>query len=607
MKLSVICVCLLLLPALVSAQDEQKDIIVNAPIDAVKVHLEGAEVTHKQAVSVSAGRQTLIFNNLSPKFYEKTIQLSLSGGIKILSISSQTDYLNRREDTPKIKILRDSVERMRFDIRQTTDEMAAYQQEREVMRANQGTKGQDKDLSLENLQKTADFFRQRILNINQEVSKLERKLEEQNRRLFDLKLQMYELNANQIALAQIAVVVESPSAQTTQAELKYIVGDAGWAANYDLYAGEVSKPIQLTYRGMAYNNTGVDWKNVKLTLSTADPLQSAVQPTLSVWNLNNSSSNIYQLEQQRITRSQSYNNVQDQIANYDLNDNNRANNVFKDTKRGQSYRIQSDELQYKGSISIVQQIMGEDFKSQVNYNTESFQKFQERNKPRPDVAFGTIDLPDFNVDFDIAQRFTIPSDKKPYSIEITSHNFNAEYSYLCVPKMDEHAYLIARILDWEELNFISGTVNIYNNNKFIAQSALNINSLSDTLFVSLGRDNNITVKRSKVKATSKKQFMGGSKTITAGYEIAIRNAKGAPINIEIQDQTPISDDKDVTVTLTERGGAEFDDKKGFLIWKAQIASNETKTFNFAFSVKAPKEKVIRVEVSKERKMMAPKF
>lgn len=605
-KAQVLAAFLLLVVGSLRAQ-ESKEVSVNAPIDAVKIHLEGAEVTHRESISLTAGRQTIVFKNLSPKLYEKTIQLALTGGVKILSISTQTDYLNRREDSPKIKQLRDSSENLRIEIRQTADEIAAYQQERDLLRANQGTKGLDNDLSLDALQKAADFFRQRMLNINQMVSKLERRQEEQYRKLFDLKLQMYELNANQIALAEIAVVVETKTAVSSQAELKYIVGDAGWAAVYDLYAGETSKPIQLGYRGMAYNNTGVDWKEVKLTLSTADPLQSAMQPTLAVWNLQNSGSNLYQIEQQRISKSQSYNNFQDQVANYDLNDNNRANNVFQDSKRGKSYKIQTNEQQYKSSISIVQQIMGEDYKSQFNYNTDAFQKYQLRNKPSPDVTFGTIDLPDFNADFEIVERYTIPSDKKPYSIEIASHSFNAEYSYLCVPKIDEHVYLIARILDWEELNFISGTVNIYNNNKFITQSALNVNSLSDTLFVSLGRENNITVKRTKVKASSKKQTFGSSKTITAGYEIALRNAKSTPINIEIQDQVPISDDKDVTVTLTERGAAEYDDRKGFLIWKSQIGAGETKTFNFAFSVKAPKDKVVRVEISRERKMSAPRF
>lgn len=606
MKLSIYLALCLLAASRLHAQ-EAPEVLTQAPIDAVKIHLEGAEVTHKQGIALQSGRQTIVFEGISPKFYEKTIQLSLTGGVKILSIHAQTNFLNRRTDSPKIKVLRDSVEAMRYQIRDTENEINAYNQERDLLRANQGTKGQDNDLSLDALQKAADFFRQRVLNINQALSKLDKKLEEQNRRLFDLKLQMYELNASQIALAEIAVVVESPSAQTTQAELKYIVGDAGWAAVYDLFAGEIGKPIQMGYRGMAYNNTGVDWKNVQLTLSTADPLQSAVQPTLAVWNLNNSSTSLYQIEQQRMNKSQQYSNFQDQVANYDLNENNRANNVFKDSKRGMTMQRMSEEQLYKGNISIVQQIMGEDYRGKIDYNTEMFQRYQERNKPRPDVLFSDITLPDFNADFEIKQRYTIPSDKKPYSIDIATHQFNAEYSYLCVPKVDEHAYLIARILDWEEHNFISGSVNIYNNNKYIAQSFLNVNSLSDTLFVSLGRDNQITVKRTKIKATSKKQLLGTNKIISAGYEIAVRNAKSTAITLEIQDQIPISDDKEVIVTLGERSGAEYDDKKGFLIWRVPLAAQETKTVRFDFSVKSPKDKVIRVEISRERKMAAPKF
>ncbi len=578
------------------------EIKVAAPIEAVKIYIQGAEVLHKQSLNLTQGRQTVIFNGISPKLYEQTVQFSAGAGVKILSVTSQTNFLAPKNPPANIKALDDSVALVKKRIAELNDELQAYNQERAVLQANYNTKGNDKDLSLENLKNSADFFRERMLNINKQVTRLTGLIEEQNKRLFDIKLQLYEWNASQISLTDVLVVLEADKAKTVSAELKYIVGDAGWAAIYDLYAGEVEKPINLMYRAQAYNNTGVNWNEVKLALSTADPLESATQPTLAVWNLNNTdyslNNNIYG------NANGGYAPQQKQMM---LNDNSAVR--FNDSKRGMNMNAApaTDEIVYNQNMGYVQQIMGDDFQNGNDYNTAKFQEWAMKKKPEPTVGLTTIELPEMNAEFDIPQKYTIPCDRKPYSIEIASHSLPAQYNYLCIPKINNNAYLIARILDWEELNLISGSVNIYNNNKYIAQSFLNINNLTDTLYVSLGKDQNVVVKRTKIKNSSKKSFMGNQKKASLAYEISIKNNKSTPIEIEIQDQIPISDDKDVVVTLEEKTNAEFEPTKGFLAWRLNLAASEAKTLTFSYSVKYPRERIIKVEMGRQRKMAAPKF
>jgi Domain of unknown function (DUF4139)/N-terminal domain of unknown function (DUF4140) len=587
--------------ALSLAAQTYPEVKVNAPIESVKIYIQGAEVVHKQSVSLTEGRQTVVFTGLSPKLYEQTVQFAAGAGIKILSISTQTNFLAAKEPPTKIKSLEDSVILVKQRMAELVDELNAYNQEREMLRTNYNTKGDDKDLSLDNLKNSADFFRERMLNINKQITRLNRLVEAQNKQLFDIKLQLYEWNAAQISLAEVLVVLDADKAKTVQVELKYIVGDAGWASIYDLYAGEVDKPINLIYRAQAYNNTGVNWNEVKLVLSTADPLESATQPTLAVWNLNNTdyslNNNVYGANNLLVPQ-------QKQMM---LNDNSALR--FNDSKRGMSMNTNpnTDEMNYSNNLSYVQQIMGEDFKNENDYNTDKFQEWANKKKPEPTVGLTTIELPEVNAEFDIAQKYTIPCDRKPYSIEIASHNLPAQYNYLCIPKINTNVYLIARILDWEELNLISGSVNIYNNNKYIAKSFLNINNLTDTLYVSLGKDQNVVVKRTKIKNSSKKSFLGNQKKASLAYEIAVKNNKSIAIDLEIQDQIPISDDKEVIITLEEKSNADFEPTKGFLSWRMPIAASESKTFIFSYSVKYPKERIIRVEMGRQRQMAAPKF
>jgi uncharacterized protein (TIGR02231 family) len=83
-------------------------------------------------------------------------------------------------------------------------------------------------------------------------------------------------------------VVQSAQDQRVRAELRYLVGNTGWAPVYDLVAIDVTKPLTLRYKAQVYNNTGIDWNAVRLVLSTADPTLGANRPELEPWYLGSS-------------------------------------------------------------------------------------------------------------------------------------------------------------------------------------------------------------------------------------------------------------------------------------------------------------------------------
>ena len=71
----------------------------------------------------------------------------------------------------------------------------------------------------------------------------------------------------------------------------------------------------------------------------------------------------------------------------------------------------------------------------------------------------------------------------------------AEFLYEATPKLDAQAYLMAHVLDWEELDLISGRLRIYFEDDFVGESTLALNLASDTLSLSLGPDPAIQVRR----------------------------------------------------------------------------------------------------------------
>lgn len=440
MKSSIVISILMLLIVNVITAQSNTPIPVITNIHAVKLHLQGAEVMRKKAVKLEKGRNYLVFKNLSPKLYKETVQLSATNDVKILSITNKSNFIERRAATPEIQQLRDSVELLKDAIALLRDEQNSYREEKTLLSQNRSIKSTQQNLTVEELAKAADFYRQRSFDISKNLTRLNKVITGKGQELFNLKLQLYELNADKRPTAEVFLVVEAAQATTSTIDLQYVVSDAGWTAIYDLEAANFADQINLNYRALAYNNTGIDWNDVDLTLSTGDPLQSMIQPTLSVWNLDNSSS-------------------------YDIN---TIANVNVDISVNNNAPIQRQEISQKLELyqiskeQEVRDILGEDFAEDIDYNTSNFERYIENKPDAPTLVTESLDIPEFNADFKIDKPYSIPSDRKPYSIEIKSFDLPATYKYYAVPKLDKDAFLLAQVVGWEDLDLVSGPINIYN-------------------------------------------------------------------------------------------------------------------------------------------------
>ncbi|MFN8395029.1 MAG: DUF4139 domain-containing protein [Bacteroidia bacterium] len=563
---------------------------VLAPIGEVKLHLDGAEVVSKTSLVLQPGRNHFLLPDLSSKIYPQTIQVACSEDIvKIISVTCKTNFLRKSKEDRRIEALRDSVDWVKAKIDALSDEKGAYEEERELLRENREFKGDDKTLTVAELKSAADFFRSRMEEINKGISRLQGQLTDNHRKLFDLKLQLNELNAGLEPTSEIHLVLESPRTLRTDLELRYVVRDAGWAAIYDLESGSVAqKTISLKYRALAFNNTGIDWNNVKLTLSTADPLQTANQPTLAVWNLSDySSEQISAISNLNVSYNESF-----------YNNGYPANSI-------QSWVQMNNDVTFK--TNEMKNILGDDWNDGVDYETDLYRRYQAERVNAPVANRAVLDVPQFNAEFPIADPYTIPSDKKPYSIDIRTDSLPASYKYYAVPKLDKDAFLLAQIEGWEDLNLVSGPVNIYQGRKYIGQSKLDIRNLTDTLSVSLGRDKDVVVTRLKVKGKTNNQLLGGTKKSSVAYNISVANHHSTPISIQIQDQVPISSDKEVLVTIDEMGGAILEEKIGVLTWDMTLAPSETKTVEFGFSIKYPRYKAVHIEYKQSRQMEQTRY
>jgi len=537
----------ILLPFSIFSQETEKEI--NASIEEVRIHLQGAEIIRTDRVTLQKGKHKLVFTGLSPKMNPSSIQISTEGGeVNMLSTTSRINFLkDKKESNPAIGILQDSLLLIADELQMLADQEGAIAQEKSLLESNKKLSGKEKAVDFEQLKATAAFYRERSLTINTDLSKIKKKRTEFQKQQRRIQQQLNEFNAGKRPTSEIYLALNCAQSVTTTFRVRYVVQGAGWSPIYDLTVKNLSEPIKIKYRALAFNDTGIDWNEVKVVLSTADVNQSATLPILNPWFIKEDVPQVYAYQQGRL------NNIQN-------------SNV---------------------------------------YQQEQDKNMKKSATPGGNVRFEEIEISELSSDFEINLPYTIPADRKPYSILVNETELPANYEHYSVPKMDKDAFLLGQVVGWETLDFMPGPMNIYYDKSFIGMAQLDTRNLSDTLNLSLGRDPKVLVKRTKLKELTRKQFLQGKKKMTNAYRITIKNNRNRPIDFELLDQIPISKLKEIDVDVKETSGAQYYENTGKLKWDFKLQPGESKTVEFSFSITYPKGKEIKID--KSRKVVTPRY
>ncbi len=257
-------------------------------VQSVTVYMLGAELHSTAVVILPKGKSTVVFSGLSPQLNPGSIRFSVAAGdATILSVSSRTNYLSVQNDNKQIGQLKDSVELIRDQLSRIAMSRETYVKEKDLLFKNQSIGGTENGVKVEEIQRSADFFRQRSNEINDLMFDLNKKEARLRETMSRLEQELSELNAQyNPPSSEIEIIVMNQREGQVGFDFSYMVNGCGWAPKYDIRASGNDKPIQLVYRANLFNNSGVDWNDVKLTLSTAEPGKSANKPTLDKWALN---------------------------------------------------------------------------------------------------------------------------------------------------------------------------------------------------------------------------------------------------------------------------------------------------------------------------------
>jgi uncharacterized protein (TIGR02231 family) len=515
---------------------------VTAPITDVTLFLSGAQVTHKGDVNLKKGENTLVLSGLTAGMDVNSIQILGNKEYTILSVKHQMNYTSKVSNT-RVRSIQDSIKLLGFQTAERASLRAVYQEEKAFLQANRSIKGDNALLIREDLSEMADFYRSRMKEIEYKILDLNQTDRENNEKLQHLQTQLSQLQSQNVTNpGEIEFVVTTDEDKKADVVITYLATNAGWTPYYDLRAEDIESDIEFTYRAKVWQGTGADWKRVNLTISTGNPNVGAQVPALNPWYVN-------------IYTPQAY----------------RARGA-----RADAY----DDYEKPAAMAS-------------GYMAEMDKSSRAMNSMLTSASFTTITSNSVSTEFKISIKYDIASDNQPVEVVMQKQRLKASYKYVTIPKLEAAAYLQADIIDWMQYSLLSGESNIYFKGTFVGNGYIDPALANDTLQLSLGRDNAITVKRDQVKDFCKTSVFGVKKSTSKAYEITIVNTKKKPINIEVYDQVPLTQNADLEVVVEELSGATQDIATGKVTWKMTVEPEKTEKRQLRFTVKYPKKNLIQ--------------
>lgn len=529
----------------------QKPVFTQAKIESARVYNNSAELKHKTTAQVPAGTSEIVITNVANYLNESTVQIRVPKHVTVMSVQFTNAYVeeyDNNQDSPLIKPVKEEIEKKETELKAVLNKLSAEQGSLEILDENQSLE-KTQNFSVTELAKLVDFYKSKKIELSNAIDALEKQSKELKEELMILKgkLTFNETSAEKTSQGKLIVNVMSNQAGSIPLEISYLTNQATWQPAYEMRIDKINAPIQMLYKAEVVQNTGIDWKNVKLSLTSGQANQNTIAPELNTWFV-------------------------DYYANYARQNEDAVLEELVVT----SYSTTAKTMEGRPNASFVQTLQAQVPGLDITTGQSTVSDYTQINESQ------------LNVTFDIDIPYTILSNGKQHSVSLKEVSVPATYTYLTIPKLDNNVYLVAKIKDYNQYNMLSGQANVVFDGMYVGKTYINPNSYKDELQLSLGKDPNISVDKKVVSDKSGTKMLSSKKEQNFTYEITVRNNKKENIELLVEDQVPVSKNKDIEISLTDKKGADFDEETGKLSWKINLKSNSSEKIRFGYQVKSDK-------------------
>ncbi|MCE9597789.1 MAG: mucoidy inhibitor MuiA family protein, partial [Spirochaetia bacterium] len=498
------------------------------PIRSVLLYPDRAQVTRKDQVRLTAGKNRILVTSVSPNLSPDTLRASCTPECTIVEISSRLDRFAEAV-RPRIQAL----EKKLSSVRERRDGIAsAVSRNNFVLNfTNQLGTAAGRVIGEETI-RPGDSSRWRnaftfIQNEKSTRKKHIQKLEDDLRRV-DLEMQAVQRELDQAksdgekTARTIEVRINAMRAGPVELQISYNITGASWSISYGAVL-QKDGGVSMEMFGEAIQSTGEDWKNVSLGFSTANTQRGIDRPKIRGVRLR-------------------VNEV-------------RVQQVYKLDERGASNEIADSvpaEAAETGGVTEIE-------------------------------TGGTALV------FRVPEAQTVDSSNRPQKIPLAKFNLKPVESFFrVVPAMSTNAVYAVKLKNDRVFPLLAGPVDLFRAGRFTGKTRLAYVPGSSDFTLGFAEDRNIAVQRSVIRNRGNASIIGDSKLHTREIRFEAENRGKESADIRIYETIPVSELQEVVITVTQAGGFK-EEKAGSGIYSQRLtlAPGAKVNASITYTVKAP--------------------
>jgi uncharacterized protein (TIGR02231 family) len=221
-------------------------------------------------------------------------------------------------------------------------------------------------------------------------------------------------------------------------------------------------------------------------------------------------------------------------------------------------------------------------------------------KPRSMAAEereATVDTGGFQAVFRLPGRVSIAADEGAKSFRIGAATIAPDLLVRAAPALDSTGFLEAGFKHGEDAPLLPGRIAIYRDGIFVGRGQMALTAKEQPVRLGFGADDRVKIERTIVSRTEGSAgLIATSKTDQRDYKTSVRNGHDAAVRLAIEDQLPVSEIDDVKVELLPGSTAPTErdvrNRRGVVAWSFELGPGETRDIKFGWRVRWPSDKAI---------------
>ncbi len=506
-------------------------------VTRARVYLDRADVTYVVRVEVPAGATTVRVPGISRRAERDSLRVRARGVPAEIVSAALVEEAREPEDTPAYREARAEVERLEARAETLEHALTDLQMVRGFLGRLDPSDLAGKDgtgLAPQRLGATASFLAERLAALREQREKLRAEAREVDRELAVARAKLEALGKEKpIRTLAAAVDVVARKAGALEVEATVTLRGVSWRPAYRAIYDPARGTVRLAGEGVVRQDTGLDWRGVELSFSTAPASRGIEPPRL----------------------------------------------------RPPVLHV-GETPPYRKAMGGRAEVMAAPQPAAPVEKTLEMDRTATRRTARATRAA-------WNVVYEVPGTVEVPADGKEHRFLLWERDLQVERTWIVVPERSRAAWLVAKGEVPSDLPLLAGDARLFLGDDYAGTTRISALAPGAELTLPFGRDPRVEVDwKARVPKGSTEGFFGRKRQRVRAWTARVTNHADETVRVRLLGAVPVSSDERIVVTVLEGTTAGYEkdpDREGILRWEFELAPGASREVSLEYAVRWPKD------------------